>query len=239
MSVRAVICDVYKTLLAVAPPPVDRESGWSDLTRTFFDTPVRLTLAAFVAATEDAIKREHAVARAAGIAFPEIYWPDIAREVLPELGTLTPAARADFLLAQKGLLHRVSLLPGAVDALAPLRAAGVPLGVASNAQPYTLCELERALAPAGAGLAWFEPDLCFWSFAHGFSKPDPHVFRLLTARLRARGIAPAEALMVGDRLDNDIAPAQAQGWSTWHLGAAAGADAGDWARFAETIRPRR
>lgn len=239
MSVRAVIFDVYKTLLAVAPPPADREAGWTELTRAAFGAPAGVTLAGFVAAAETAIAREHAAARAAGIAFPEIYWPDIATEVLPELRALAPAAQADFLLAQKALLHRVSLLPGAVEALAQLRAAGVPLGLASNAQPYTLRELARALAPAGAGLAWFEPDLCFWSFAHGFSKPDPHVFRLLTARLRARGVAPAEALMVGDRLDNDIAPARAQGWATWHLGAAAGPDAGDWARFAEWVGRRR
>jgi FMN phosphatase YigB (HAD superfamily) len=63
----------------------------------------------------------------------------------------------------------------------------------------------------------FDRELRFWSFENGFSKPDPHVFRILTARLEARGISPAETLMVGDRLDNDIEPAKAQGWQTWQL----------------------
>ena len=57
----------------------------------------------------------------------------------------------------------------------------------------------------------FDPELRFWSFENGFSKPDPHVFRILTARLEARGISPSETLMVGDRFDNDIEPARAHG----------------------------
>jgi len=30
-------------------------------------------------------------------------------------------------------------------------------------------------------------------------------------------VAPQETLMVGDRLDNDIESARAQGWQTWRL----------------------
>jgi FMN phosphatase YigB (HAD superfamily) len=40
---------------------------------------------------------------------------------------------------------------------------------------------------------------------------------MLTARLEARGIAPGETVMVGDRLDNDVEPARAFGWQTWLL----------------------
>ena len=75
--------------------------------------------------------------------------------------------------------------------------------------------------------------------AHGFSKPDPHVFRLLSARLQARGIAAGDTLMVGDRLDNDIAPARAQGWRTWQLGAASGGETGgDWAALGAFLARR-
>ena len=36
--------------------------------------------------------------------------------------------------------------------------------------------------------------------------------------------------MVGDRLDNDLEPARAQGWQTWHLtNAPSGPGAGSWA----------
>jgi FMN phosphatase YigB (HAD superfamily) len=229
MSVRAVVFDVYKTLLEVGPAPADAGARWVELARATFGAPPRRGLVEFIAATAAVIAREHAAARAAGIAFPEVYWPEVVREVLPELAVLPAAAQDAFLLRQKALLHTVSLMPGAAEALAWLRARGVPLGIASNAQPYTLHELARALAPAGLDLTWFAPDLCFWSFAHGFSKPDPHVFQLLSARLRARGIAAADTLMVGDRLDNDIAPARAQGWRTWRLCALpADERGGDW-----------
>src|SRR5207249_3433247 len=45
----------------------------------------------------------------------------------------------------------------------------------------------------------------------GRSKPDPALFR---HALRAARAGPAECLMVGDRLDNDVAPAVALGMAT-------------------------
>ena len=236
MSIRAVIFDVYQTLLAVGPAPVDREARWTELTRATFGARSAGSLADFTAAADAVIAREHGGARAAGIPFPEIFWPDVVGAVIPAFRELPAAAQEGFLLQQKALLHTVSLMPGADDVLRLLQGRGVPVGIASNAQPYTLRELGRELAPAGIEIGYFASDLCFWSFAHGFSKPDPHVFRLLTARLRARGLAPGEALMVGDRLDNDIAPARAQGWRTWRLVAAPdGEEGGDWAALEEFL----
>ena len=117
--------------------------------------------------------------------------------------------------------------------------SGVEMGIASNAQPYTLRELEESLQKRRLSLAVFARELCFWSFEHGFSKPDPHVFRLLSARLRTRGVRPDETLMVGDRSDNDIEPAQGQGWQTWKLDSAReGANEGGWDRLREFIAAR-
>ena len=42
----------------------------------------------------------------------------------------------------------------------------------------------------------------------GFSKPDPRAFQ---AAAEALGVTPADCIMVGDRIDNDIAPAKALG----------------------------
>ena len=56
--------------------------------------------------------------------------------------------------------------------------------------------------------------LVFASAEFGFAKPDPRIFR------RAVSIAgrhPERALMVGDRLDNDIGPAKSQGWKTMRV----------------------
>lgn len=236
MTCRAIIFDVYNTLLEVGPSPADAAARWETLWKDRLAAPERLGLGEFTAACERAIAREHARARAHGIASPEVYWPAMVLEVLPELGSLAPERRADFLYAHAQLTHTLSLAPEAVQVLRQLESRRLWLGLASNAQPYTLRELAEAFAAAGLPQKLFEPALCFWSFEHGFSKPDPHVFRLLTARLAARGIAPADTLMVGDRLDNDIEPARAQGWRTWWLtDTAASGDTGPWPVLAQRL----
>lgn len=229
MKIRAAIFDVYKTILEVSPPPPDREARWETLWRENVGSQLRLSLSEFTAASDGIIAREHIAARSAGIAFPEILWPEIVREVLPEIAPMSEAQQSEFIFRHTALAHSVRLMPGAGDVLRLLRDRGVLLGIASNAQPYTLRELGEALAPVGMTLEDFAPDLRFWSFTHGFSKPDPHAFRLLGARLRLRRIRLADAVMVGDRLDNDIGPAAAQGWQTWHLQAAPTGLGGNWA----------
>jgi FMN phosphatase YigB (HAD superfamily) len=235
MKLRAIIFDIYKTVLDVAPPPLDREERWQQLVRRCVGGALQLQLGEFVAASEAVIAREHAAARSAGVMWPEIFWPEIVAEVLPQVAALPPAARDDFLLQQQSLFHTVMLMPGAAAVLRPLRQAGMLMGVASNAQPYTLRELDSALAVEGLGVGLFTHDLCFWSFEHGFSKPDPHVFRLLTARLKLRGVKPTEALMVGDREDNDITPAKAAGWNTWQISSPRGEGDGGWEKFSEFV----
>lgn len=232
MKVRALICDIYCTVLDVGPPPGDAEAQWELLWRETFDRAPRLSLSDFAREAERVIAREHATARAAGIPFPEIFWPDVVGEALPELQSCTAKARDDFALRHASLRHSVRLADGAAATLQHCRARGILLGIASNAQPYTLRELAGAFGEAGLPADLFASDLTFWSFAHGFSKPDPHAFRLLGARLKIRGVQPQECLMVGDRLDNDILPARSQGWQTWQLrastAAAGGSPGGMW-----------
>jgi FMN phosphatase YigB (HAD superfamily) len=123
----------------------------------------------------------------------------------------------EFLFQQMQIGRTLRLADDAGECLRQLHEKGAVLGIASNSQNYTLRELDEALRGAGLGVSIFDPHLCFWSFQHGFSKPDPHVFQILTARLEARGISPAETLMVGDRLDNDIEPARAHRWQGWQV----------------------
>lgn len=235
MNVRAVICDIYQTVLAVGPAPAQREELWRDRFTVQFGHAPSVSLAAFEILTRRIIAEHHARARSAGIDYPEVYWPDIVRTALPEAAPLSDAALSDFLVDHAALTHTVSLMPGAVRVLAEMNRRQLLLGIASNAQPYTLRELDRALAQSGTPALPFDPSLCFWSFAHGFSKPSPYVFRLLTSRLRLLGVRAHEILMIGDRLDNDIEPARAQGWLTWRLGNGNGHDSGSWAALAEVL----
>jgi FMN phosphatase YigB (HAD superfamily) len=239
MKVRAVILDLYKTLLEVGPPPADAEERWEFLWEDMLADAARLTLSEFAEGCEKIIAEEHSLARGLGIQNPEIYWPAVARRVLPELERLQETELDTFLLRHAQLQRTIRLMPGAAEALLELRARKLFLGIISNSQPYTVRELDLALGETGLDRSLFHPELCFWSYQAGFSKPNPHVFRWISTRLRILGILPAETLMIGDRLDNDILPAKAQEWKTWQLlperGGPNQSDQGTWFDLREAL----
>ena len=175
----------------------------------------------------------HSAARAKGIPRPEVLWPAVVAEVLPNVARLPAPIQAEFIFRQMQIGRTLQLHKGVGQTLAAARQRGLLLGIASNSQAYTLRELQEALRAVELDLDIFDREARFWSFANGFSKPDPHVFQMLTARLEARGIAAAEILMVGDRLDNDMAPAQLFGWQTWRIceQGQAGENAGNWSQL--------
>jgi FMN phosphatase YigB (HAD superfamily) len=93
--------------------------------------------------------------------------------------------------------------PRAGDALRKL-ARRFKIGIIANQLAGTMDRLGRH--------GWNEwISLCVSSTEEGLRKPDPAIFRLALAR---GGCAAAEAVMVGDRLDNDIRPAKAVGMQT-------------------------
>ena len=53
--------------------------------------------------------------------------------------------------------------------------------------------------------------LCLSSAEIGLKKPDPAIFELA---LKQAGCKPHQAVMIGDRVDNDIRPAKSLGWKT-------------------------
>lgn len=225
MKPRAIICDVYRTILEILPPPPDAAARWSELCRITFGQVSVPDFSAFEQMCREEIARDHEESHRRGIAFPEVQWPRIVGAVLPGLARLDAAKQSDFILAGQALSRGLALMPGAADLLREWHQAGIPLGIASNAQAYTRRELDAALRPVGLDAAIFAPDLILWSWQLGFSKPDPYFFQTLLARLAARGFEPDQVLMVGDRADNDMAPARAAGMMTWHLH---GQGDGDW-----------
>jgi HAD superfamily hydrolase (TIGR01549 family) len=89
--------------------------------------------------------------------------------------------------------------PDALPCLAALRAADFRIGIAGN-QPEAA---ETALAALGV-----PADFIASSARWGVEKPDPAFF----ARVAEAACVPAAAVAyVGDRLDNDVLPAQAAG----------------------------
>ncbi|MDX2166082.1 MAG: HAD family hydrolase [Deltaproteobacteria bacterium] len=87
------------------------------------------------------------------------------------------------------------------EVLAALRARGLTLGVVSNADGRVPAALER-----GGIAAHFAAIID--SHLVGVEKPDPRIFQLA---LEACGVAPQEALFVGDIYEIDVTGARAAG----------------------------
>jgi putative hydrolase of the HAD superfamily len=236
MKLRAVIFDVYQTLLTVGPPPVDADAQWRGLCQRKLGIAKPVPRARFSAICKTIVDRHHATARARGIAWPEVCWPAVIGEAIPAFKRLCRSDQAEFLYRLALTSHTLHISKQTAEMLRWLRRFPLVLGIASNAQGYTLQELETELAPHKLALDLFDPQLCIWSFQLGFSKPDPHFFQILGARLGERGIQAGEILMVGDRSDNDMAPAKSQGWHTWQVLAGV-TEENKWAGLRELLQP--
>jgi len=103
--------------------------------------------------------------------------------------------------AMTGNLDVFQLRPEIDGLLRRLRERGLKLGIVAN-QPQAARE---RLARAGIGDLFDYPGL---SGLTGLRKPDPSAFQ---AAAEALGVPPEACIMVGDRIDNDIAPARALG----------------------------
>ncbi len=217
MKIRAAIFDIYNTLLGVGPGPGDAEARWYRFWQKHGQEKPPITLRYFGARAQELILAENEMARGRGVDSPEVYWPEIAARVIAELAALNSTDLDNFLYQHAKLERTVQLSPSASEVLSRLVQRQILLGLCSNCQPYTLRELSSALSDAGLSMQIFEPSLCFYSFEARFSKPAPEVFRRMERALVEAGIPIEEALMIGDRLDNDILPAKTRGWQSWHL----------------------
>jgi HAD superfamily hydrolase (TIGR01509 family) len=91
--------------------------------------------------------------------------------------------------------------PDTLAALEGLRAAGLRLGILANQPASARADLDRAgVTPLCDGV-WL-------SAAAGLAKPDPAFFQLA---LDAWRLPPGRVAYVGDRPDNDVAPARRLG----------------------------
>lgn len=155
----------------------------------------------------EAIARAHA---ASPHPFPEVDIREIHAALLPEL---SPAEVEALAMEQECLLNPVEPMPGAVETLQSLRAAGVAIGLVSNAQFYTVPVLERTLG-ASLGDLGIDPALCHFSYVVKRAKPDLVLFQAARDILTQRGV-PAEAVLyVGNDVLNDIDPAREVGFRT-------------------------
>jgi len=200
-QIRAVVFDLYGTLL-VAPPGAVRHDPQADapmraaIRGCGFNPPVSPSQS-----LAEAVRRHHL---ASDDPHPEVDLRQLWREILQ---LPTDADTTTLVIATERARLPASLMPGAADMLRTIAAAGLPLGILSNAQCNALHDLGNLAGP-------FDPALIVLSYQHGCAKPSPKLFTLLASRLAQRGIHPDEALIVGNDPLHDIAPAQSLGFQT-------------------------
>jgi FMN phosphatase YigB (HAD superfamily) len=209
MAFRAVIFDIYGTLL-VAPGggvKVDLDADEmlrgviSDFGFTAPDSPST--------AICEVVRKHHLAAMAEGNPYPEVDLRESWREALG-LHEATPTH--DLVVAIESIWHPAHLMPGAASAIQQLAAAGLGLGILSNAQ----CNTRHAF-----GDLWslFAPGLIVLSYQHGIAKPSASLFERVAHNLARRGIQTSETLLIGNDPLHDVIPAAAHGFKTaWFVG---------------------
>jgi putative hydrolase of the HAD superfamily len=160
-----------------------------------------------------------------GVTLAERFWslnrdpsPDEQLRIVLDTGREGIAARLDpaaFAAALDGyispvLAHPPDLCPGAADAVRELAARGVSLGIVSNTGRTPGVILRRVLARHGL-LGYF--GAISYSDEVGFRKPEARIFHVTLERA---GVAPAEALHIGDNPDADVVGAQGVGMHAAH-----------------------
>jgi putative hydrolase of the HAD superfamily len=123
------------------------------------------------------------------------------REVLAEVGV--PAAVMDDVCAAREAFVRGCLTPrpGAVDTLRTLRERGLGVGL------ITVCtEDVEVLWPETEFAGLFDAEI--FSSRIGVSKPDPRIYLACCEEL---GVAPSEAVFVGDGANDELAGARRVG----------------------------
>lgn len=131
---------------------------------------------------------------------------DSKRRELSELGYDGNSAAIKFFDLEKTPWHSEDedIYSDAPDVLDELKKSGYNLGIIANQQDG----LEQRLAKWGI-LNYF--DIIIFSSEAGISKPDKRIFEKAIAKSKC---SPAECVMIGDRLDNDIIPASEIGMKT-------------------------
>lgn len=212
--VAAVLFDVYGTLLISASGDIglSQAHGNSDsnldqwVSNFGFAPPSNGVRAALTAA----IKKAHEHSRARGVSCPEVVIEKIWGQLYPQA---TEAELRRLALAYELRVNPVWPMPGLARCLASLRRNGVRLGIVSNAQFYTPLVLTHFLGGPLHQNGFLE-DLCFYSYHLGQAKPGVALYQAAKDALQHYGIAPQEAVMVGNDRRNDVAAARLVGFQT-------------------------
>jgi len=219
-GIRAVLFDIYGTLLISASGDIGASSGDHRLqaieqTVGLFQLTLNCSAASAIEALEAEIIRSHTASKAEGIEHPEVDIVEIWQAVLPSI-VAQDATGVDlrrFALEYEVRVNPVWPMPEVEPTLSDIADRGLLLGIVSNAQFFT-----PLLFPAFWGKTLeefgFVPELSYFSYEHRQAKPGSYLYQLARQRLDLLGIRPSEVMYVGNDMLNDVAAAASVGFRT-------------------------
>lgn len=212
MPFRAVLFDIGDTLWhsRAAPPAeafrtlaAERVADWLRANRQAFADPALLARAAW-----DRMESAMRTARATDLVEPD--YGAVAQRAARELGLELRMEQAAELLEAayiSGVEGGKAPYIDAAEVLAELRRRGFLLGSVTN-RAFGGHRFRADLRDAGLDIGW---DVESVSVEVGFLKPHPAIFEHALAAL---ALSPAEVVMVGNSLAEDVAGAQSIGMAT-------------------------
>lgn len=225
-DIRAVVFDVYGTLLISKAGNISHGSS-DERNQAIIDSlqainvGIRLAEAPFGDLFSQLVLQGEESRRADHIEFPEIdilqVWKYLLIEAV-ESGWIdrypSEAERQLLAIEFECRINPVAPMPGLLETFSHLSDRGIVLALVSNAQFFTPL-LFPALLEQDLDQLGFDSSCNVWSWKLREAKPSRRLFLLLAEKLKQNhGIDPAEALVIGNDMRNDIAPAAACGFRT-------------------------
>ncbi|MBA7684865.1 hypothetical protein ES703_93278 [subsurface metagenome] len=229
-SIKAVIFDVYGTLLISSSGDVDpAEISESNLKQALEASGIQIVddnqkvLDYILNDFECTIKICHDSGRMNNLPYPEIDILSIWRIVLihaKRKGLIAIKKDVDISLMTcvfEFLSNKVYMMPGLKETISSLRRS-IPLGIISNAQFYTPVLMNFFLnkkISLKERIKGFDKELTVFSYKFGKGKPDNALFDELVPTLKWKfGIIPSEVLFVGNDMLKDIYASSQVGFKT-------------------------
>lgn len=215
MVIKAVIFDLYGTLIKSDVGDLDKSLESDSFQSEIIDDLLKkysldtsLTSSDILSAFKSEIAKSHQLSIEQGVFSPEVVIENVWNSVFDGLKFDSKSFAYDFynMSGERGLY------PNTKELLAELNSNGIHVGIISNAQSYTLDDMNNLLGENMFNS--FDRNLCLFSYELGFSKPNPNVFSEMTDRLRAEGVKPSEAIFIGNHALKDIKTAQEAGYHT-------------------------
>ena len=154
----------------------------------------------------------------------ERIWDDIVKKLQQkeyQFDVVTYGALNEFVRKVAYFFHAsiqgCGAYPGAADTVRTVGESGRLNGLLADGQCFTPAQIHKTFReqdPSFDVNAFFPGSLRVLSAEKKAKKPSDTLFKAAVDALKAKGIAPSEAVHVGSNLDRDIAPAKKHGFRT-------------------------